>query len=80
MFSFQSPPCPLTEVNLKDLKNNNNVELTAVQKNSCEGQITEEELLDAIKAFMYRKTSGLDGVPIEVYQTFFDVLRGLILK
>ena len=29
----------------------NNVKLTSVQKYSCEGQITEEVLLDANKAF-----------------------------
>ena len=43
----------------------NNVKLTAVQRDSCEGQITEEELLGAIKAFKSVKT------PIEVYQSFF---------
>ena len=47
MFSFQSPPSPLTE-----------------------GQITVEELLYAIKAFKAGKTPGLDGIPVEVYNTY----------
>ena len=51
MFLFQSPPSPLTEANGMAFVNNNNVKLTFVQKDSCEGQITDEELLDAIKAF-----------------------------
>ena len=71
MFSFQSPPSPLTETNCMDFFLNNNVILTSVQKDSCEGQITEEELLDAIGAFKGGKTPGLDGIPVEVYKTFF---------
>jgi hypothetical protein len=51
----------------------NNVKLTAVQKDSCEGEITEEELLGAIKAFKAGKTQRLDGIPVEVYQTFFFI-------
>ena len=38
--------------------------------------ITEEELLDTVKAFKFGKTPGLDGIPVEVYQTFLDILRG----
>ena len=49
---------------------NNNVKGPSVQKDSCESQITEEELLDAIEAFKAGKTPGLDGIPVEVYQTF----------
>ena len=71
MFSFQSPPSPLTDANCMDYFPNNNVKLTSVQKDSCEGHITEEELLDAIKAFKSGKTPELDGIPKEVYQSFF---------
>jgi hypothetical protein len=39
----------------------------------------EKELLDAIKAFKSGKTPGLDGIPVDVCQTFFDVLRGQLL-
>ena len=42
----------------------NNFKLTAVQKDSCEGQITEDEFLDAIKAFKSEKTPGLNGIPV----------------
>ena len=59
----------LTESNCMDFFPINNVKLTSVQKDSCEGQITEEELLDAIKAFKAVKTPGLDGIPVEVLYT-----------
>jgi hypothetical protein len=48
----------------------NNVKLISVRKDS-EGQITEEECFDAIKAFKCVKTPGLDGIPVEIYQTVF---------
>ena len=38
----------------------NNIKLTNVQKDQCEGQITEEELFEAIKSFQSGKTPGLD--------------------
>jgi hypothetical protein len=61
---FSSPPSPLTETNFMDFFPNNNVILTSVQKDSCEGQITEEELLEAIGAFKAGKTPGLDGISV----------------
>ena len=48
-FSFQSLPSSLTKVSCMDFLPINNVKLTFVQKASCEGQITEGELIDAIK-------------------------------
>jgi hypothetical protein len=60
---------PLTEDKCMDFLSINNIKLTAIQKDLCEGQITEEELLDAIKAFKSGKSPGLDGIPVEVYQT-----------
>jgi hypothetical protein len=53
-----------------DVFPNNIVKLTPVQKYSCESQITEEELLDAIGAFKDGKTPGLFGIPVEVYKLF----------
>ena len=32
-----------------------------------------------MKAFKSGKTPGLDDIPVEVYQTFFDLLRGPLL-
>ena len=82
--SFQSPPFPLNDVNLKDFfpnnnNNNNHVKLTNFQKDPCEGQLTEEELFEAIKSFQSGKTPGLDDIPVEVYQTCLDVLKEPLL-
>jgi hypothetical protein len=51
MLYFQSPEYPLNDVNYKDFfpnnnnnNNNNNVKITHLQKDLCEGQLTEEEL------------------------------------
>ena len=80
MFLFQSPPSPLTETNCMDFFPNNNVKLASVQKDSWEGQITEEEFIDAIKAFKPGKTPGLDGIPVEVYQTFFRYTQRTVIS
>ena len=53
--------------------------LTNVQKDHCEGQITEEELFEAIKYFQSGKNPGLDGIPVEVYQVFFEILKAPLL-
>ena len=79
MFSFQTPPSPLTETNCMDVFPNNNVKVISVQKDLCEGQITEGELLEAIGDFKDGKTPGLDGIPVEVYKTFFGILNGPLL-
>ena len=79
MFSFQTPPSPLTETNCMDFFPNINVKFISVQKDSREGQITEEELLEAIGAFKDGKTPGLDGIPVEVYNTFFGILKGPLM-
>ena len=76
MFSFQSLPSPPIKANCMDLFPINNVQWTSVQKDSCEGQITEEELHDTIKAFKSGKTPGLDGIEVEEYQTFFIYSEG----
>ena len=34
---------------------------------------------EAIKSFQSGKTPGLDGVPVEVYQVFFDILKAPLL-
>lgn len=55
-------------------------QLSVTQKELCEGLITEEELLSAIMSFKEGKTPGLDGIPIEVYQKFFDLVKKPLLS
>lgn len=46
----------------------------------CEGLITEEELFLAVMSFKAGKTPGMDGIPIEIYQKFFDLIKGPLLS
>jgi hypothetical protein len=55
-----------------------NGKIANAQKDQCEGQITEEELFQAIKSFQSGETPGIDG--IEVYQAFFDILKAPLLN
>lgn len=45
--------------------------LSATHQLSCEGEITEQELLEAINSFALGKSPSIDGIPIEIYKTFF---------
>lgn len=54
-------------------------ELTNVQQKLCEGLVTEKELYDAICSFQNGKTPGLDGIPVEVYKTFFTEIKDSLL-
>lgn len=78
MFSFQYPPSPLNDINYFS-PNINDVKLTIIQKDLCEGQLTEEEPLETFKLFHLGKATGLDSISVEVYQTFFDVLKDPLL-
>ncbi len=53
--------------------------LSNVQQSSCEGLINEKELYDAIGSFQNGKTPGLDGIPVEVYRTFFKEIKDPLL-
>ena len=42
---------------------------------ACEGHITEEECLKALKDFKNRKTPGTDGFPAEFFRFFWPEIR-----
>ncbi|PFX14836.1 Transposon TX1 uncharacterized 149 kDa protein [Stylophora pistillata] len=44
------------------------------QPNSCKGPLTPSEVLDALKGMARNKTPGLDGLPMEFYLRFWDVV------
>ena len=48
--------------------------LTDQQKLSCEGSITEEECIKALQSFQGNKTPGNDGLPIEFYSKFWEII------
>ena len=74
IFSFDSESTPLESCNSLFPHNFNN-KLTDEQKQSTEGIITEDELWLAIKSFKPGKSPGLDGIPVEVYITFYDQIK-----
>ena len=41
---------------------------------SCEGLLTGEECLKALKGLAHGKTPGIDGLPVEFYVAFWDIL------
>ena len=40
----------------------------------CEGEVTLEECLSALNSFKRNKSPGIDGLPYEFYQCFWDIL------
>ena len=52
--------------------------LSVDQQLSCEGNILEE-LLDAIHSFAPGKSPGIDGMPVEVYKTFYTEMKKPLL-
>lgn len=48
--------------------------LTATYRNGLDRPITVEEILKAIKTLQSGKTSGPDGIPVELYKQYADVI------
>ena len=55
-------------------------QLTDIEKQDCEGQITVEECSAVLKSFQKNKTPGNDGLPIEFYITFWDKLCKILIE
>ena len=79
IFSFQNTPSPIDSSSILFPENNLN-RLSEQQSNSCEGPITEEELRIAVNSFKTGKSPGIDGLPIEIYKTFFECLKSPLLR
>ena len=45
--------------------------LTPEDKEKCEGLLTKEECLQALKDMSLNKTPGSDGLPVEFYKMFW---------
>ena len=54
--------------------------LSDKDKQTCEGEITVEELSKALKTFQKNKTPGNDGITIEFYQKFWPFLQTPLTK
>ena len=56
------------------LNHNNLPKLNKEKQNICEGLITAEECLSALKTFARNKTPGSDGLTAEFYLCFWECL------
>ena len=56
------------------LLNNIKKTLTDDDRDSIEGEITLDEIFNAIKSFANEKSPGCDGLTAEFYQTFISVI------
>ena len=52
------------------LPNASHITLSEDMKQSCEGIITNDEILKALKTTKNNKSPGIDGIPYEFYKTF----------
>lgn len=76
MFSHQV--APLETIN--SFPENDVRKLSDAERHSCEGPISEEELMEAVKSFQQGKTPGIDGIPTEVYQRFYEEVKKPLLS
>ena len=47
---------------------------------SCDGPLTEDELLAAVGCMAKNKAPGLDGLPLEFYRLFWSLLAPDLLS
>ena len=55
-------------------------EICEKTKAECDNEITETEILNALKQLPNNKTPGLDGIPIEFYKFFWRDIKDIILE
>lgn len=48
-------------------------------KQNCEDPITKLEILEAIKSMRKGKSSGIDGIPIEFYLHFWNIIENCLM-
>ena len=56
------------------------LKLTEEQKQTCEGLMTEEECLKALKIFKTKNSPGCDGIPAKFYLTFWNQIGEKLVK
>lgn len=52
--------------------------LSDIDRNQCEGKITQEECVYALTIMKKNKSPGLDGICIEFYQTYWPIVGQLL--
>ena len=76
--SVQRGDCKETQ-NIFFPKTNLNM-LTPENKEKCEGLLTKEECLQALKDMSLNKTPGSDGLPVEFYKVFWSDISDHLLN
>ena len=56
------------------------MKLTPEEKDSCEGNISSKECLDALKSMGNGKSPGLDGLTVKFYNFFSKVLCHYLVR
>ena len=54
--------------------------LSLEQRDSCEGPLSLTELSNALKSLNLNRSPGLDGLTVEFYLHFWNVLAALLLR
>lgn len=57
----------------------NNI-LSDSDQSKCEGEVSESECYDAMKNIKLGKSPGDDGLPVEFYRTFWDILKQPLIE
>ena len=58
----------------------NNTKLDDMERNSCEGELTSEECLIALKSMDNSKTPGSDGLPADFYKVFWEDIKSFLVN
>lgn len=62
------------------LESNNNKTLSTSAKDNCDKFPTLDECKDTVMSIKSNKSPGLDGLPVEFYQCFWDQLSSLFFN
>ena len=62
------------------LNNLNIPKLSEEQKQSCEGDISPEEIKSILESFQNNKSPGNDGIPIEFYKTCWNLISDSFIE
>ena len=58
----------------------NNTKLDDIERNTCEGELTPEECLLALKSMDNNKTPGADGLPADFYKIFWQDIKVFLIS
>ncbi len=70
----------LTHIKKKFLESDNIIKLNEIEKQSCEGILTEKECAKALKDFKNNKSPGTDGFTAEFYKFFWVDIKELVVN